>query len=65
MSKYEKMETLRTVMSSQMPVRRALRALDVPKTTYYRWRKKWRDMGFEGLRNIKDKRRTRWNRLLP
>ena len=65
MSKYEKMEMLRIVMSSEMPVRRALRALDVPKTTYYRWRKKWRDMGFEGLRDIKAKRLTSWNRLLP
>jgi len=65
MSKYEKMEMLRIVMSSEMPVRRALRALDVPKTTYYRWRKKWRDMGFEGLRDIKAKGLISWNRLLP
>jgi len=65
MSKYGKMEMLRIVMSSEMPVRRALRALDFPKTTYYRWRKKWRDMGFEGLRDIKAKRLTSWNRLLP
>ncbi len=56
MSRGEKMETLRVVMSSEMPVHRTLRALDIPKTTYYRWRRKWRNMGFEGLRDIKPKR---------
>ncbi len=59
------METLRAVMSSEIPVHRTLRALDIPKTTYYRWRRKWRNMGFEGLRDIKPKRLSSWNRLLP
>ncbi len=65
MSRHEKMETLRVVMSSDIPVHRTLRALDIPKTTYYRWRRKWRDMGFEGLCDIKPKRLSSWNKLLP
>lgn len=65
MSRHEKMETLRVVMSSEIPVHRTLRALDIPKTTYYRWRRKWRNMGFEGLRDIKPKRLSSWNKLLP
>jgi transposase InsO family protein len=65
MSKHEKMEMLRLVMSSELSVRRTLGALDIPKSTYYRWRRKWRDIGVEGLRDNKPRRHTSWNKLLP
>jgi putative transposase len=65
MSRDKKMEMLRVVMSSEMPVYRTLRALDIPKTTYYRWHRNWRNMGLEGLHDIKPKRLGSWNRLLP
>ena len=42
MSTQEKMEMLRVAMGSEFPTRKTLYALDLPKSTYYRWRHKWR-----------------------
>jgi len=65
MSTQEKMEILRVAMGSDAPVRKTLGALDLPKSTYYRWRNKWHLMGLLGLRDTRPKRRGSWNKLLP
>jgi putative transposase len=65
MSTQEKMEMLRVTMGSESSIRRTLDALDLPKSTYYRWRHKWRQMGLLGLRDLRPKRHGSWNKLLP
>ena len=65
MSKDQKLDILRQVMSSQLPAQKALAILEVPKSTYYRWRGHWRQMGLPGLRDNKPRRVASWNRLLP
>jgi transposase InsO family protein len=65
MSTQEKMEMLRVAMGSDVSIRKTLDALDLPKSTYYRWRHKWRQMGLLGLRDIRPKRCGSWNKLLP
>lgn len=65
MSTQEKMEMLRVTMGSGSSTRRTLDALDLPKSTYYRWRHKWRQMGLLGLRDIRPKHHGSWNKLLP
>jgi transposase InsO family protein len=64
MSTQEKMEMLRVAMGSDASVGRTLGALDLPKSTYYRWRNKWRRMGLLGLRDTRPKRCGCWNKLL-
>ena len=65
MSTHEKMEMLRVTLGSDVPVRKPLDALDLPKSTYYRWRHKWRQMGLLGLRDTRPQRCGSWNKLLP
>ena len=45
MSKDQKLDILRAVMSSELPARKALAMLDISRSTYYRWRGHWRRMG--------------------
>ena len=65
MSSLEKMEMLRVATGSNTSIRKTLDALDLPKSTYYRWRHKWRQMGFMGLRDTRPKRSGSWNTLTP
>lgn len=65
MSSLEKMEMLRMAMGSNASIRKTLDALDLPKSTYYRWRHKWRQMGLMGLRDTRPKRSGSWNTLTP
>ena len=65
MSSLEKMEMLRVAMGSNTSIRKTLDALDLPKSTYYRWRYKWRQMGLMGLRDTCPKRSGSWNTLTP
>jgi transposase InsO family protein len=65
MSKYEKMEVIRIVESSGLDTSEALERFDVPRSTYYRWKRKLRDMGLQSLRDNKPKRLRSWNQLLP
>jgi transposase-like protein len=45
----QKLNILRHVESSGLPVRKALARLDVPVSTYYRWRRNFHRFGVEGL----------------
>lgn len=40
MSKYEKMDKLAAIDISGLPAKRACKALDLPVSTYYRWKRK-------------------------
>jgi len=42
-----------------------LRELGIPRSTYYKWRKAFREQGHEGLKRTPSSRQRIWNRLLP
>ena len=46
-----KLEVLRTVEASELPVREVLDQLEIPRSTYYRWRHHFRKRGLAGLRD--------------
>ena len=45
----EKLEIIRLVEKSHLPVRRTLDKLGIPGTTFYRWYDRYRAFGTEGL----------------
>jgi transposase-like protein len=52
----EKLEIIRTVEASHLPVRQTLAMLGIPSTTYYRWYDRWSEGGLDAL---EDRRPTR------
>lgn len=55
---------LEAVAGSGLPIEDALRALDLPRATYYRWKKKREQNGMLGLRDKPSVPRRPWNKLL-
>jgi putative transposase len=45
----EKLEIIRTVEISHLPVRRILDKIGIPKTTFYAWLDRYVDGGFDAL----------------
>jgi transposase-like protein len=64
MSAQQKLEILRAVEGSPLPVREALERLDVPPSTYYRWRRKFRGDGRKGWVDKPTREGIPWNRIL-
>jgi len=61
----QKLQILRLVESSPFGVRETLGRLDVPVSTYYRWRRRFRHHGLTGLRDRSSFTGRVWNELLP
>jgi len=61
----KKLEVLRAVESASLSVKETLERLDVPLSTYYRWRKRFRGEGLEGLRDQSPYQGRTWNQILP
>jgi len=59
----EKMEIIRLVEGSDLPVRETLRHLGVPRSTFYGWYQRVESEGFEGLQDQKPAPRPRWNAI--
>ena len=59
----EKMEIIRLVEGTDLPVRATLRQLGVPRSTFYGWYQRYVDEGFDGLRDKKPASRPRWNAI--
>ena len=59
----EKMEILRLVEGSALPVRATLRQLGVPRSTFYGWLQRYEAEGFDGLHDQKPAARPRWNAI--
>jgi putative transposase len=59
----EKLEIIRTVEGSELGVRRTLRELDVPQSTFYEWYARYRHHGLDGLITRKPGPRRFWNRI--
>jgi len=61
----EKYEIIRMVEESELGVRRTLRELQVPQSTYYDWYRRYVDLGYDGLADKKPAPRQFWNRIPP
>ncbi len=60
-----KLEVLRAVEGSGLPVTQALSQLAIPSSTYYRWRQNFHQRGQPGLHDRKTTRGRKWNQILP
>ena len=65
MSRNEKLKFIRLIESSPMSISDALARYDVPRSTYYRWKRQLRTLGIKGLEDDKPYRARTWNQLLP
>ncbi len=65
MTPEQKLEILGAVESSPLPAKEALTRLDVPSSTYYRWKAAVEKQGIEGLRDRSPYKGKTWNQILP
>ena len=59
----EKREIIRLVETSELPVTRTLQELDVPRSTFYGWYRRYREAGDAGLAPNPSRRQQFWNRI--
>ena len=59
----EKLEIIRLVERSHLPVRRTLGKLGIPSTTFYRWYDRYHAFGTAGLRDRNSGPGRVWNRI--
>ena len=59
----EKLEIIRLVEESHLPVRRTLARLSIPSTTFYRWYDRYQAGGVEALEDQRPKPKRVWNRI--
>jgi len=59
----EKLEIIRLVEESDLPVKRTLAQLDVGRSTFYEWYRRYIDEGAAGLAARPSQRRRFWNRI--
>jgi transposase len=57
------MEIIRMVEESNLPVKRTLKTLDVPKSTFYGWYQRYESGGFDGLEDRSSGPNRFWNRI--
>ena len=62
-SQSEKMEIIKMVEESDLPIKRTLKALDVPKSTFYGWYRRYESDGFDGLEDRSSGPNRFWNRI--
>jgi putative transposase len=63
-SRNDKMKFVRLIEGSGMSVSEALAQYDVPRSTYYHWKRKLKRHGIAGLKDNKPYRARTWNQLL-
>lgn len=59
----EKLEVIRTVEASHLPVKKTLDMLCIPRTTFYRWYDLYLEGGLDGLADISPSPGLVWNRI--
>jgi putative transposase len=62
-SQAEKLEIIRLVEESDLSVSRTLKELDVARSNFYRWYRRYEERGYEGLRNRPPNSRRFWNKI--
>jgi len=65
MTAESKLEVLRAVEGSGLPVKQVLAQLIISRSTYYRWRRGFRQRGQAGLHDRPPIRSRTWNQILP
>jgi putative transposase len=65
MTAVEKREAIRLIEESDLSVRRTLREVQIPRATFYRWYRRYRDAGLDGLQPRPSAARRYWNRIPP
>jgi putative transposase len=64
-SQSEKMEIIRIVENSGLGVRRTLQELDINRSTFYDWYRRYCESGYDGLASKPPHRRRFWNAIPP
>ena len=59
----EKLEIIRTVETSHLPVRQTLDKIGIPKTTFYAWLDRYAAGGLDALEDHRPRPRRVWNRI--
>ena len=59
----EKLEIIRTVETSHLPVRRTLDKIAIPKTTFYAWLDRYAAGGLDALEDHRPRPHRVWNRI--
>jgi transposase InsO family protein len=59
----EKLEIIRTVETSHLPVRRTLDKIGIPKTTFYAWLDRYAAGGLDALKDHRPTPHRVWNRI--
>ena len=59
----EKLEIIRTVEASHLPVKRTLAMLGIPSSTYYDWYARWVEGGLDALADQSPRPKSVWNRI--
>jgi putative transposase len=62
-SQAEKMESIRLVETSELPVKQTLAELDVPRSTFYDWYGRYTEGGYDGLAPRQPQRQQFWNQI--
>ena len=62
-SQAEKMEIIRMVEGSDLPVKRTLEELQVNRSSFYEWYRRYRADGYDGLALKPPQPRRFWNRI--
>jgi len=65
MNKYQKMEIIRLVQSSDLSITKTLETYQISRTTYYRWKNNLKKYGIKGLKDNKPRHLRIWNQLTP
>jgi len=65
MNSDEKMTLLLAVEGSGFKITEALKRLDIPRSTFYRWRSKLKREGLLGLKDKKPAPKKQWNAITP
>jgi len=59
----EKLEIIRAVEASHLPVGRTLSMIGIPSSTFYDWYARWAEGGVDGLADQPPRPRSVWNRI--
>ena len=59
----EKMEIIRLVEGTDLPVRATLRQMGVPRSTFYGWVQRYEEFGFDGPHDKAPAPQPRWNKI--
>ena len=61
----QKLTLVFAVETSGFKITEALKRLEIPRSTYYRWRSKYKKLGIDGLKDKNSKPKKQWNALTP